>query len=674
MERRKLLALLGGSASLGLAGCLGGGGDDDGEDNGGDGGNGGDDNGGDGGNGGDDNGGDGGNGDDNGEPSEANLAISVTSSTDTVAPGESATVEWEVENTGGMEGSGTVVFSVGGSQEDSQDVTVGGGETATGEFSYTAAEGDSGDLALTVAIDGDEASATVTIPEAASFAVDISAVGPIRVEPGTEATVPWQVENTGGLEGTQAIVFSVEGSQEGSQEVTLGGGETTDGEFTYVTEEGGEEAIEVTVASDDETASVNIAFGVNVASSFSATAENARAAIDNDPSEYTGTEGEPYQEIDTGEPLVELSGDIFDDGNWGSTSFSVPDLVDILLALDLEELASGLLEDFDIQADIVEAFTLDELLVEIGGIIYGFNFSQEQATAASDLFGVLAEEFELPAPSLLPGIIESVLVNPELRDDYGGGDPAQVIANDLRDLLDTLGSFLDSVPEIETTEDLLAALTTFIDEIPDGQIDQLLPFIAETIGGLNLEDLLGDFSIDAQPAPVGGTFQGGGDSELLMTVPLNTVTLVPDLGEDIPDPPEVDLDLGLELTTGASGNLEGEFSPDAANDTAAATVVDNEFTADLTEFDLAGLVEGLDQTTVLVEVFTLLEINLAERIPDSYDGVGALVEQLDLVALIEDGEPLGIVEGRLLRDESGRHAVVADLGLEFEDLNAVLEA
>lgn len=159
-----------------------------------------------------------------------------------------------------------------------------------------------------------------------------------------------------------------------------------------------------------------------------------------------------------------------------------------------------------------------------------------------------------------------------------------------------------------------------------------------------------------------------------MTVPLNTVTLVPDLGEDIPDPPEVDLDLGLELTTGASGNLEGEFSPDAANDTAAATVVDNEFTADLTEFDLAGLVEGLDQTTVLVEVFTLLEINLAERIPDSYDGVGALVEQLDLVALIEDGEPLGIVEGRLLRDESGRHAVVADLGLEFEDLNAVLEA
>jgi len=662
MERRRLLALLGGSASLGIAGCLGGG-DDDGDDNestenGGD--NGGAENG-------SDNGGDGG---------EASIEVSITSAPSEIQAGGSTTVEWAVENTGNSEGSETVVFSVGGEQEASEEVTVGAGETATGEFTLDVSAAVSGDLTLSVAAGDAEATAPVTVPEEAFFAVDISGASPVRVEAGSEATIEWAVENMGDLEGSQTVVFTVDGSQEGSQEVTLGGGETAEGEFSYDTEAEQEAQIAAAVASDDDEATVNIAFGVDVVSNFTASAESARAAIDNDPAQYSDPGPELYQEIDTGEPLIEVSGEVFNDGGWESTEFNVPDLIDILLALDLQEVVSGLLEDFDVQEDLVEAFTLDELLLELGDIIYGFNFSQDQAAAASDLIGVLATEFELPAPTLLPGIVEAVLVNPELRDDYQGGDPAQVIANDLRNLLDTIGGFVDGVDEVQTTEDLLAALTTFIDGIPDGDIDQLLPFIAETVGGLNLEDLLGDFSIDAQPAPVGGTVEGEGESGLLMTVPLNTVTLIPDLGEEFPDPPETDLDLGLELTTGVSGNLEGEFSPDTANDTAAATVVDNEFTADLTEFDLAGLVEGLDQTSLLVELFTLLNVDLAEQLPDtdSYDGVDGLVEQLELVSLIEDGEPLGLIEGRLLQDESGRHAAVADLALEFDDLGAVLDS
>jgi hypothetical protein len=666
MERRKLLALMGGSVSLGLAGCLG-------DDDGGGGDNGGDNNTSDD-NGSDDNGSDNGSG--NGGGGEANLTATITSSPDSIQAGESATVAWEIENTGNAEGSQTVVFSVGGSQEGSEEVTLGSGETTTGEFSYTATEDDSGDLSVAVSTDDGSDTATIAVLVAASFAVSIPTPGPVRVEAGESATVPWQVENTGDLEGTQTLTFSVDGSQEASQEVTLGGGESMTGEFSYDTSADSESQIGAAVASDDSEATINIAFGVNALSSFTATAESARAAIDNSPEAYSDPGPELFQEIETGEPLVEVTGDIFDDGNWESTQFNVPDLIDILLGADIGEVLAGLIQDFDLQAELVEAFTLDELVTEISEIIYQFDFTEAQSQAAADLIQILLEELEVDLPAgLVAGALQGTLKNPEYNDDYEGGDPVAQIASSI----DSLLGFLPGVDEVESVEDLLVALTANIDEIPNGEIDQILPYFAGVIQDLDFQSILGDFSVEAQPAQVSGAVDASTDDpELLMTIPLNTVTLVPDLGSEFSsEPPEVELDLGLELTTGESGNLAGDIETDTGNDTAQATVVDNEFTADLTEFDLAGLAEGLNFTPLLSELFSFVseDLDLEQRVVetfDRYESLDELVENLDVLSLIEDGEPLGIV-ARLIQDESGRHAVEADLGLEFDDLGAVLD-
>lgn len=649
MERRKLLALLGGSASLGIAGCLGGDGDDDGGDNSSDGGDGGESNG-------DDSGG-------------ATLEVSMTSVPDSLRAGGSGTVEWAVENTGDSEGSETVSFSVGGSRAASEEVTVGAGETATGEFTFDVGAEASGDLTLSVAAGDAEATAPVTVPEGAFFAVGISGTSPIRVEAGSEATVEWVVENTGDLEGTQTVVFTVDGSQEGSEEVTLDGGETAEGAFSYDTEDGQEAQRAAAVASDDDEATVSIAFGVNVVSSFTASAESARAAIDNDPAQYSDPGPELYREIDTGEPLVELSGEVFNDGGWESTEFAVPDLIDILLAADIGDVLAGLLTDVDIQADLVEAFTADELFTEIAEIIYGFDLTQEQSQAVADLFQILLEELDTDLPAgLVAGVIPGTFKNPEY-DEGGDETPVETIADGLRGLL---GLVADG--GIETVEDILTVITSFIADIPDGEFEQLLPFIAEAVAGLDFESLLGEFSVAVQPEPVAGTMDPGGDGELLLTVPLGTVTLVPDPDEAVSDPPVVDL--GLELTTAASGNLDGEFTPDTAANTATATVVDNEFTADLTEFDLVELVEGLDFTDLLAQLLSALGVDAQTRIPETferYDSFEEHVAALDPLALVADGEPLGIV-ARLVQDESGRHAVVADLELAFDDLGAVLES
>jgi hypothetical protein len=559
MERRRLLALVGGSASLGLAGCLGG----------------------DGGDGSDNSSGD--NGDDGvGEPgAEANLVVEIQSATESVEPGESATVSWTVENTGDLEGTQTLVFTVDGNQEDSEEVTVDGGETASGEFSYTTA-GDS------------------------------------------------------------------------------------------------EESVRATVESDNSNSSVDIVFGVEIVSGFSAIAESARAAIDANPEQYTGTEAGPFTALDTGEPLVELSAETFSDGNWESTQFDVPGLVDLLLGLDPNQIVSDLVAGFDIQADLVEAFTLNELIQEIAAAIEGFYFSTEQSEAAADLLQILAEEFELPAPSILSGVVQGILEHPDFGEDEQGGDPVDVIAAIMQDLIGFLPSVvdgLDSPPE--TVEDLLVAVTGFIKAIPNGEIDQILPFLEETLAGVDFEGLLSDFSLAVDPAPVSGTMESAGEEELLVTVPLTTVTVAADLGEGFStDPPEIDLELDLELTTGTSGNLAGGIDLDTETDTADATVVENELTADLTEFDLVGLVEELNVAELLAGLFqALLGIDLRTRVPetfDAYDSFDEHVGRLDPVSLVEEGEPLGLVAG-LITDEPGRHAVVADLAMEFDDLGAVVE-
>jgi hypothetical protein len=185
MDRRKMLALLGTSATIGLAGCSG-----DGDENGGGNGNeseNGEANGNESENGGangnesenggangneSENGGANGNesengeanGEENGEEQDpANLQISIPEAPNRVQAGETVTVNYAVENEGGVAGTQTVVFTVDGEEESSQEVTVGADETTSGEFTYETGDDSPEELTVGVATDDDEAESTVGI-------------------------------------------------------------------------------------------------------------------------------------------------------------------------------------------------------------------------------------------------------------------------------------------------------------------------------------------------------------------------------------------------------------------------------------------------------------------------------------------------------------------------------
>ena len=626
MERRKLLALLGGSVSLGVAGCLGGDDDDDEE----------------------------------GEDDEAEFTVEITSSTDSVDPGETVTVDWEVINPDGLEATRTVAFGVDGQERDTAEVSLGANQREVGAFSYTPTADETGELTVTVGVEDDEDSVPVTVrePADARFAVEITSPSPVRVESGDVASVEWAVENTGDVTDTQTVLFSVDGEEIGDEAVTLDGGGTATGSFTYqpgVSEEGA--ALAATVETDDEADEIQIEVTEELlaVSGFDATAEQARVAIDAD---------EPAAElaaVETDEPFVELAGTVFGDGSWESTAFDVPDLVAVLSGLETEseEDSPGAVESF------LRDREYDELLQEVAEIIEAFRFSEQQAEAAGELLGVVAEA-ELGLPGLVGDIVDDVLEHP---GDVA--DPVEEVRAEIDGLVQNLSGILGDGDEIETIEGLIELFAPFVldDDFEPGD-DPIGAFFEQLDAEDDDEDeggLLDELSLQAEPDPVVGTMDPAVEgTELLVTVPISTVTLAAEFGDGT-EPPEAAFDLDLELTTGESNAFEGAIELDPAADTASATVVDNEFTADITEFDLRGLVEDADLVAVVEALLEGLDIDPDEEGLD----VPQLVADLDVPQLVEDGEPLALVDERI-DDSPGRHAVEADLELRFEDLEAVL--
>ncbi len=113
------------------------------------------------------------------------------------------------------------------------------------------------DTTITVTMDTDKEITAVfqEEPDPAYFEVEITNYDD-EVEEDETVTVDFTVENTGDLEDTQDIVFSVDGSEDDSMEVTLEAGEDYSGSFTWEAEEEGDYDLEV--SSEDTSDSVTV--------------------------------------------------------------------------------------------------------------------------------------------------------------------------------------------------------------------------------------------------------------------------------------------------------------------------------------------------------------------------------------------------------------------------------
>ncbi len=184
--------------------------------------------------------------------------IDILTEAKSIVEGDTLTLEYEVSNAGDIEDQQTMEFIVDGELQDSKEITLESGETKGDFFVWQTEVGDSGEYDLQISSDTRERGMTVNVLEDAFFEVEIlSPIGGEEFPEGEEITIEYEVRNTGGVEATETIELTVNGEVKDSQEVTIGGGEVQEGEFTWTTEEGdsGDYDLGVESADDEDTKS-----------------------------------------------------------------------------------------------------------------------------------------------------------------------------------------------------------------------------------------------------------------------------------------------------------------------------------------------------------------------------------------------------------------------------------
>jgi len=142
-----------------------------------------------------------------------------------VAPGEKVNISTLVANTGGMEGSYTVVLTINGVKEAEGSVTIAAGSSQGVSFSVTKEEGG----IYRVIVDGLSGSFTVVAPAPAppppappaAFSISNLVISPAEADIGQTVTISLLVTNTGGLEGTYEVTLEINNLVVDTKEVTI---------------------------------------------------------------------------------------------------------------------------------------------------------------------------------------------------------------------------------------------------------------------------------------------------------------------------------------------------------------------------------------------------------------------------------------------------------------------
>jgi len=189
------------------------------------------------------------------EGTEEEITITMDSDKEITAVFEEEIELYEL--TVDVEGEGEVTIDPDQDEyEEGTEVTLTADPAEGWEFAMWTGDHGSVEEEITITMNSDkELTANFEVYDPAYFEVEITDYDD-DVEEGDTVTVEYTVENTGELEGTQDIVFTVDGTEEDSVGITLGAGEDYSGEFEWEAEDEGDYDLEV--ASEDTSDSVTV--------------------------------------------------------------------------------------------------------------------------------------------------------------------------------------------------------------------------------------------------------------------------------------------------------------------------------------------------------------------------------------------------------------------------------
>jgi subtilisin family serine protease/uncharacterized lipoprotein YbaY len=175
----------------------------------------------------------------------------------TAQQGEDINVSADISHSGDVELTQDVVFSIDGTNQNSKEVTLNGGDR-TVSFTYTVPGDESSDtLTPKIATADDTAEGDVTVLERGELSVkDINA--PTDARQGEDLTVSADISHSGDVELTQDVVFTINGIKQGSKKVTLDGSDRAVS-FTYtVPSDESSDTLTPKIATDDDTAEADV--------------------------------------------------------------------------------------------------------------------------------------------------------------------------------------------------------------------------------------------------------------------------------------------------------------------------------------------------------------------------------------------------------------------------------
>jgi hypothetical protein len=184
---------------------------------------------------------------------DAEFAVSVAETSAPVEAGETLTVTVMIENASDGDAVGEVSLQRGNEAVDTSEVELEAGVSESVDLAWDTSPGDVGEHELVVATPLERVSRAVTVEQApATFDVEITRV-PEHVTPGVAVAIEVIVENTGTLEGTQDIEFSIDDTVEHTEQgLTLAGQESETIIYTHETTGDVRTEIPITVASEDD--------------------------------------------------------------------------------------------------------------------------------------------------------------------------------------------------------------------------------------------------------------------------------------------------------------------------------------------------------------------------------------------------------------------------------------
>jgi hypothetical protein len=183
------------------------------------------------------------------------FAVTLDTVDTSVVAGETVTVAYTITNVGDLPGTQDIVFTIDGSRA-AVDSAVGldSGETFAGTFEHNTAN--TSTIQVGVASENQTAMRNVTVLGPASFVVTLDPIATDdSVITGDQFTVTAIVENTGDVEATQELSFTVDGDTVDTERITLGGSDTTNVTFTAsTTADLPADSLETAVSSGNDTA------------------------------------------------------------------------------------------------------------------------------------------------------------------------------------------------------------------------------------------------------------------------------------------------------------------------------------------------------------------------------------------------------------------------------------